>query len=246
MATQLAIVNKVLLRLREDTVSNISSDYSKLIATFVNDAKEDMEDEWFWTVNETEIDTTILDDGTRTYDLTSTTDRSFLVRDINDLVPMAYDITTDENGQLADVPLKIVRRYRNTYKGTPPDVAAPLIFAIRPDSDGRGYSLELQQGSTTERIWRTYWYAPQAELAVDGTEASTEIVLPERPIYLRALFYASNERGEEMGEPGSILDVKSNAAVSAAMELDIQVNKKSDEKDMTNLERLRTHALGAS
>ena len=58
MATQLDIVNDVLQRLREDTVAAVStSDYSKLIGMFVNDAKEDLEDIWFWTVNETKIST---------------------------------------------------------------------------------------------------------------------------------------------------------------------------------------------
>ena len=64
MATQLTIVNKVLQKLREDTVSSVAnSSYAKLIAMFVNDAKEDLEDMWFWTVNETAIDTSILGDS---------------------------------------------------------------------------------------------------------------------------------------------------------------------------------------
>ena len=245
MATQLEIVNKVLRRLRESVVSSVAaSDYAALIATFVNDAKEDLEDVWFWTVNETEIDTTILADGTRTYDLTATTDRSFLVRNINDQEPMAYDVTSNEQQQLYDMPLKELRRWRNTYPGTVPTVERPCYFSIVPDSDGRGYTLELMQGSSTARTWRTYWYAPQAELAVDGTDDDTVVLLPERPIYLQTLFYAMNERGEEMGEPGSILERKAHAAAAAAMELDMQVHKKSDEKDMTNLEYLRSDMAG--
>jgi hypothetical protein len=213
---------------------------------FLNDAKEDLEDMWFWTVNEVEIDTTILADGTREYDLTSTTDRSFLVRDINDQLPMAYDVTSSENAQLKDIPLKELRRWRNTSAGTIADLSRPTLFAIKPDSDGRGYTLELRQGASEARTWRTYWYAPQAELALDGTAESTEILLPERPIFLRTLFYALNERGEEMGEPGGVAELKAERAATAAMELDTQVHKKSDEKDMTNLEWLRNRSLGDS
>jgi len=247
MATQLNIVNDILRRLREDTVSAVnSSSYSVLIAMFLNDAKEDLEDMWFWTVNEVEIDTTILADGTRTYDLTSTTDRSFMVRDINDELPMAYDITTSENAQLFDIPLKELRRWRNTAAGTIADLARPHIFSIKPDADGRGYTLELREGANAARTWRTYWYAPQAELALDGTDDATEILLPERPIFLRTLYYALNERGEEMGEPGGVADARAEKAAAAAMELDMQVHKKSDQKDMTNLESLRNAALGHS
>ncbi len=240
MATQKNIVNDVLQRLREDIVSTVSSTaYSKLIAMFLNDAKEELEDQWFWTVNEVEIDTTITSDGTREYDLTSTTDRSFLVRSINDQLPMAYDITSSENGQLFDIPLKALRQFRNKYQGTVPTLPNPTVFAIKPDSDGRGYTLELEQGSSSTRSWRTYWYAPQAELALDGTADDTNILLPERPLYLRTLYYALNERGEEIGEPGGVAEVRANNSAAAAMELDTQVHKKSDEKDMTNLEYLR-------
>lgn len=240
MATQLKIVNDVLRRLRESTVSSVSSsEYSKLIGMFLNDAKEDIEDTWFWTVNETEIDTTILSDGTREYDLIATTDRSFLIRYINDLIPMAYDVTTDDNGQLQDMPLKELRRYRNTFNGTPPNLPKPCFFAVKRDSDGRGYTIELQQGSTTTRSWRTYWYAPQAELAIDGTADATEILLAERPIFLRTLYYALNERGEEMGEPGGVAEARAEKAMAASMELDLQVHKKSYTDNMTNLETLR-------
>ena len=245
MATQLNIVNDVLRRLREDTVASVStSSYATLIAMFLNDAKEDLEDQWFWTVNETEIDTTITgDSSTRDYDLTSTTDRSFLVRSLDDNIPMAYDITTNENDQLVDIPLKELRKFRNTFAGTIPAIGRPLRFAIKPDSDGRGYTLELEQAATAARSWRSYWYAPQAELALDNTDDATEILLPERPLFLRTLYYALNERGEEMGEPGGVAESRANRAAAAAMELDTQVHKKSDEKDMTNLEYLRTSFL---
>ncbi len=245
MATQLNIVNDVLQRLRESTVSSVSSsDYSKLIAIFLNDAKEDLEDMWFWTVNEKEIDTTILgDSSTITYDLTTTTDRSWMIRGMDDQRPMAFDVTTDENRPLIDIPLKQLRAWRANFRGGAPAVGAPLRFAITPDTDGRGYTLTLEQASTSVRSWRTYWYVPQAELALDGTTDATEILLPERPIYLRTLYYALNERGEEMGEPGGVAERRASKAAAAAMELDMQVHKKSDEKDMTNLEYLRNSFL---
>ena len=245
MATQLNIVNDVLRRLREDEVSSVAtSDYSTLIAMFLNDAKEDLEDEWFWAVNEISIDTTITSDGARTYDLTSTTDRSFLIRQLDDNTPHAYDVTTNQNGQLMDIPLKKLQQVRDTFKGTVPTVGVPREFAITPDSDGRGYTLTLAQGSSTARTWRTYWYAPQAELAIDGTANSTGIVLPERPLFLRTLYYALNERGEEMGEPGGVAETRATKAAAAAKEIDMQVQKKTNEKDMTNLEFLRNTLAG--
>jgi hypothetical protein len=55
---------------------------------------------------------------------------------------------------------------------------------------------------------------------------------------MRAIFYALNERGEEMGEPGGVAWERSRNAIAAALENDMQVQKKSDEIDITNLEML--------
>ena len=239
MATQLTIVNKVLRRLRETTVASVASTgYAQLIALFVNEAKESLEDSWFWTVNETAIDTTILADGTLTYDLTSTNDRSFLMRQHNEDIPMAFDTTSGGEKQLFDVSLKSRNRLRETWNGDPDASASPGAFAIQPDADGRGYTLALVYPSNTARTWRTYWYTPQAELALDGTDDDTQILLPERPIYLLALVLAMNERGEEMGEPAQMVAAQAKDAHAAALELDMQVNKKGYE-NISNTENLR-------
>jgi hypothetical protein len=240
MATQLTIVNNVLTRLREDTVASVSTNaYSKLIGQFVNDAKADMEDmNYEWSVYETEIDTTILADGTLEYDLTGTNDRSWILRSYDDdQLPAAYDVTTGEVGQLCDVPLKELRRYY-ALKDVPELVARPSTFAVKNDADGRGFSLRLLWGSNTERTWRTYWYVPQADLALDGTDDSTELLLPARPIEMRAVFYAMNERGEEMGEPGGVAAERAVLAVAAAMETDMIVQKRSESIDITNKENI--------
>lgn len=245
MATQLTIVNDVLRKLRETQVSSVGiNDYAQLIASFVNDAKETLEDMWFWTVNETEVDTTILSDSsTRTYDLTATNDRSFLIRGEHDLIPMMYDVTSEENAQMQDHPLKELRRFRNLSRSIDDTLAQPINFSLKPDSDGRGWSIELFQASSTTRTWRSYWYSPQAQLAVDGTADATNILLPGRPTYLLALFLAQYERGE--AQPGGVEEQNAHTASAAAMELDMQTHKKSDQVDMTNLESLRTGRIGS-
>jgi hypothetical protein len=241
--TFLNLVNKVLRRLREDEVSTVAeSQYSKLIGEFVNEAKEAMEDMWFWSVYETEIDTTVLgDSSTRVYDLTTTNDRSFMVRRVHDKWPLAFDVTSgDIAGQLRDMPWKALRARRATFDGTEV-TSTTSAFALRPDSDGRGWSVELLYPCDNARTMRSYWYVPQDYLEVDGTDDNTNILLPSNPIFLGALMYAFNERGEEMGEPGNVHEQKFHRATAAAMELDMQANKNSDDNDMTNLERLRTN-----
>jgi len=241
MATQLTIVNNILERLREDTVSTVNlTSYAKLIGTFVNDAKADMEDvNHTWSAYETEIDLSILADGTRNYTLSATNDRSFLLRDKDeDRIPLAYDITTNEAGQLFDIPLKDVRANRALTNNIV-DVENPKVFAVQADiTTGNGWQIQLLWGSNTARSWRMYWYVPQDDLSRDGTADATEILLPARPIENRAIYYALNERGEEMGEPGGIAWKRSVDSMAASLELDMQVQKKSDEIDITNREYL--------
>lgn len=235
------IVNRVLRAMREDEVSTVAqSEYSKLIGDFVNYAKEEMEDVWFWSVYDTTITTSILgDESTVTYDLTQTNDRSFLVRRERDQMPMAFDVTADdEYGQLRDISYKDLRFLKTRTVGSS---AVPDQFALKPDADGRGYSIELLYPSTTARTWETHWYVPQGTLAVDGTDDDTNVLLPAVPLIAGATMFAFNERGEEIGEPGNIHERRFHRAIAAAQEIDMQVNKVSDERDMTNLERLRNN-----
>jgi len=57
--TYLEAVNRVLIRLREEEVTTVNQNsYSKLIGTFVNDAKRMVEDAWDWSSLRTTITVT--------------------------------------------------------------------------------------------------------------------------------------------------------------------------------------------
>lgn len=248
MATQLQIVNNILDELREDQISSVADTaYSKLIATFVNRAIQRLEDaSHHWSVYITEIDVTVLADAsTVTYDLSATNDRSVLLRDVNnDLLPAAYDITSNEVGQLSDCPYSEVLKARALTNDTSKTITSPRVFAILADSDGRGYTIHTiwpVSSSESARTWRTYWYVPQAKLAVDGTADSTEIKLPANPIELHAIYLALNERGEEMGQPGGLAIEAAKDALGSALERDRQVQRQGsygDAEDWNNNECL--------
>ena len=243
MATQLTIINSLLVRLREDTVSTpTENSYSKLIAQFINDAKADMEDAGhLWSVYINQVDDTILADGTLTYDITETNDRSFLLRKPTmPSLPMAIDITSNETGQLFDVPYSELLARRNLDTNPTYTTEIPKTFAIKSDADGRGFTLELLWGASEARSWRTWWYVPQDDLSTTSdADSSTEILLPRRPIELRALYYALEERGEIMGpRAGSNAWIRSRDAIAAAIETDQQVNKDWEFRAWNNHESL--------
>ena len=239
--TQLEMVNSILLRLREDSVSTVNeTSYSRLLAKFINDAKADVEDtNHEWSMYENEIDISILNDGTRVYAVTGSNERSYLMRNWNDeQVPAAYDVTSGEVGQLFDCPLKLLRKER-ALTNTIQDVTIPRTFAVKYNNSNVGWDIELLWGSTTARTFRSYWYIPQDPLATDGSDDNTVIQLPNRPIELRALSYAVIERGEELAPPAGVTWQQSTNALAAALETDLQVQKKSYEIDITNPERIR-------
>lgn len=247
MATQLTVINNILRRLREETVATpTESGYSTLIAQFVNDAIADIEDTGhFWSAYITQVSDTILADGsTTTYDITETNDRSYLLRyGANQRTPMAFDATSGEQFQLYDIPYDKLIRDRDLDPNGVVAVDKPGEFAIVADSDGRGWTIEVRQPVTsggTARTWETWWYIPQTELSItDDTDTATEIKLPRRPVELRALYYALEERGEVMGpRAGSNAWQRSQDAIAAAIEIDQQVNKNWATKIFTNNENI--------
>jgi hypothetical protein len=64
----------------------------------------------------------------------------------------------------------------------------------------------------------TIWSVPEEDLEVDGSTDGTEIYIPNRPIYLGALWLAFNERGEEIGEPGGIAETRYMKSLAAERE----------------------------
>src|SRR6056297_2205853 len=81
MATYLSVVNFVLRRLREREVTSVNDNaYARLIGTFVNDAKREVEDAWNWTHLKTSIQVTTVP-GSLRYELNGSGQRFRLIYD---------------------------------------------------------------------------------------------------------------------------------------------------------------------
>jgi len=82
--TYLEVVNKVLIRLREDQVTSVdSNEYSRLIGEFVNDAVRQVEDAWDWSALRSTI-TATTQEGIFSYVLTGSGNGSKMLDVIND------------------------------------------------------------------------------------------------------------------------------------------------------------------
>jgi hypothetical protein len=180
--TYLELINDVLIRLREPTVtSNAQNAYSTLIGRFVNDAKRQIEDAFSWNVLGTTVTITTVA-ATYVYSMTGA-GQKFQVQDA---------INTTSNIGLQNISFVEMNRYQNlvpTTNGLPQyysfdgvDASGDTKVVLFPRPDGV-YNIPF---SVT---------VPQAKLAADATVVLVPDFLVVQNAYARALV----ERGEDGG-----------------------------------------------
>ena len=180
--TFLELINDVLIRLREPTVtSNAQNAYSTLIGRFVNDAKRQVEDAFGWNVlGKTVTITTV--SATYSYSMTGA-GQKFQVQDV---------INTTSNIGLQNISFVEMNRYQNlvpTTNGIPQyysfdgvDSSGDTKVLLYPRPDGV-YSIPFSV------------VVPQAILVADATAVLVPDFLVVQNAYARALV----ERGEDGG-----------------------------------------------
>jgi len=180
--TYLELVNDVLVRLRETSVSTVSeTSYSTLIGKFVNDAKRQIEDAFAWNVlGQTLTVTTAA--STASYSLTGA-GQKFQVMDV---------INTTSNVGLTNISFVDMNRKLNF---TPLVNSIPTEFAF--DGVDGSYNTKVNLYPIPDGVY-TIKFAltiPQATLASDATVVSVADTLVAQNAYARALV----ERGEDGG-----------------------------------------------
>lgn len=209
--TYLQLVNDVLVRLREPTVSTISqNDYSALVSKLVVDAKREVEDAWNWDVLRTTYTITTAQ-GTFNYTLTGAGTRFRIIQVSNDTddVFMEYRPAAfmTQNLILVGSPQQGAPQYYN-FNGV--DSNGDSQVDVYPNPSGI-YTLRFDVAK------------PEAELSADSD--TTE--LPKNPIVLLAWAKAIEERGEDGG-----IGISSQYAVakqSLADHIAIEAGRRPDE-----------------
>jgi hypothetical protein len=207
--TYLQMVNNILKRLRERTVSTVGENkYAALVGVLVNDAKREVEDAWNWSGIRTTLTATTEKD-LFAYVLTSAGDRGTILEAIND--------TTNERLEYKD-PKWFTDMYLLqdtveegepkywTYNGL--DATGDTIVEVFPKPDGI-YDLRFNL------VLRT------AELENDDDEA----YIPVQPINLLAYAKAIEERGEDGGVAASSAYMAAQRSLADAISLDAQKNE---------------------
>ena len=180
--TYLELVNDVLARLRETTVSTVSeTSYSTLIGKFVNDAKRQIEDAYAWNVLGTTI-TLSTTSGTYSYALTGAGQKFQVIDVINatsNIGMKNIDFASMNRKQNFSTPVSGIP-YEFCFDGVSASYDTKVTLYPRPDGV---YSIPF---SLT---------VPQATLALDATVVAIPDVLVVQNAYARALV----ERGEDGG-----------------------------------------------
>lgn len=212
--TYLEIINKVLLRLREDTVStSTESSYSKLIGDFVKQAAEEVSSAWSWASLSGEAETVAVSAGDSSFTIgTSPGDNGKGNIEITSVYNVTEDVFLsrwnakkmqswhDANSDTAD------REQPTWFASGGNDSSGVHTIYIAPISDG-SYSLKVRW---IKKYDPDYTYSD-----------STEITLPTLPVFLRSLALAISERGEDGGALSSEVDAQYISALADAISLEV-------------------------
>lgn len=224
MATLLAITNKVLARLRETEVTDLTEAYSALVASFVADIVQELDEATIWNYLDHEVTVSVVA-STQSYTLTGTTNASHILWNATGPACWIFDSASAAQGtqMIYMDPTEFYRQYQSDRSATS---AKPQYFTIEKDTTNDSLNILLWPTPSATLYIRARFNTPEAEL-VPSTDASTEVKMPERVVRLGALYLALNERGEEIGEPGNIAERRYLDAKGAAVENEIRARERS-------------------
>ena len=204
------LINEVLIRLREDTISSdwsgdindstTVSAYEKVIGALVNDAKRYVEQRHDWLNLRSTVDITTVN-GTKNYNLSSGQEIKIL----------------DAINQTTGMHLKQVgKTYINTVTYPSQNTGEPLYYGFNGSDASNNLKVDLSPVPTEAHTISFDIIKFQDDLAT----ASTVLSVPEKPVVLGAWAMAISERGEDGGTQSSLMASESLEALKQAIILD--------------------------
>ena len=204
------LINQVLIRLREDTITsdwsgNINdsgtiSAYHKVIGSLVNDSKRHVEERHDWlNLRETKDINTVA--GTKNYNLSSGQEIKIL------------DVINHTTGLHLN---QVSRVYINSVKYPTDDTGEPLYYAFNGSDASNNLKIDLSPVPTEVHTLSFDIIKHQDALQA----AATVLKVPSQPVILGAWARAIAERGEDGGTQSSLMAQESSEALKQAIMLD--------------------------
>ena len=202
--TYLELVNKVLIRLRENTVTTIddAQPYAQLIGEFVNEAKAQVESAWDWSALRTTLTATTTADVFN-YELNGSQNNFKVLNVWNDTsnIEMLY---------------KDARWFDQEFLMADPQKGIPAFYSfngVSADGDTQVDIYPIPDGVYTLRFNVTLRNLPL-------TETTDKVYIPTRPIILLATAMAIEERGEDGGQQSVNAYMSAKSALADEIALD--------------------------
>lgn len=214
------LLNRVLIGLSEEEIgsseTDLTSKYHKLLGLFVNQMKERVEDAHNWRALRSTEQVTVTS-GSTNATISNANERSRVVRVFNEYAgeeqALVFDVTDSNNPKRLremDLAQLIQRRSLDTSSGDD-----PIYFAL-DNSSGDVLKIEVWPTPTDNRTIDITLVIPQARLSNTGA-LDTTISVPAAPIEVGALWYALEERGEELGVNGLFNEKMFDSALAQAV-----------------------------
>jgi hypothetical protein len=201
--TYLEVVNNILKRLRERTVSTVNeSSYSALIAVLVNDAKDDVEKAWSWSGLRTTLSATTTEDVFN-YELNGSQNKLTVLDVVNDTANhfMKYETAHKFNEFFLNQQATKGTPYYYSFNGISADGDTQVDIYPIPD---KAYELRFNVVLRTD----------------DLSDDADTFQVPTKPIELLAYALAVEERGEDGGASPVSAFVRANNALQDSIALD--------------------------
>ena len=180
--TYLDLVNNILKRLRERTVSTVNETaYSTLVGVLINDAKEEIENSWNWSALRTTLSATTVS-GTFNYELNGTQNRFKVLDVVNDTSNFFMTYRT-------------ASEFNNWFLNQTPANGAPRYYSFNGISNDGDTLVDLYPIPNGAFDLRFNVVMPQAELTAD----SDTLLIPSKAVQMLAYAKAVEERGEDGG-----------------------------------------------
>ena len=204
------LINEVLIRLREDTISSdwsgdindstTISAYQKVIGSLVNDSKRSIEGYHDWLVlRETADISTVA--STKNYSLSS---------------GQEFKIVDSINNSTGTQLVQVSKSYLNSVRYPTDPTGEPLYYGFNGADASNNLKVDLSPIPINAETISFDIVKYQDEL----TEADTVIKIPDKPVVLGAFARAISERGEDGGTQSSLAAQEANESLKQAIMLD--------------------------
>jgi hypothetical protein len=201
--TYIDIVNNILRRLRERTVSTVNeSSYSSLIGILINDAKQEVEQAWSWSALRTTL-TVTTSNGVFNYELNGT-QNNFTV----------LDVVNDTGNWFLSY--KTAHEFNNLFLNQDPARGQPRYYSFNGVSNDGDTLVDLYPIPDN-----TYAIRFNVVTRTDDLADNADVLLiPAQPVIMLAYAKAVEERGEDGGASAAMAFGNAQRTLSDAIALD--------------------------